>query len=110
MTYPIVISNKDLYSRCNVTPLSERVTKSRWRMLGHILRSDSNSPAQLALSFAVESMNNMRGRVGRHQSNILKTILCDLSKRDIPLNDLDDLTELRYLALDRISWRHLFDQ
>ena len=102
MTYPIVISNKDLYSRCDVTPLSERVTKSRWRMLGHILRSDSNSPAQLALSFAVESMNNMKGRLGRHQSNILK--------RDLPLNDLNDLTELRYLALDRVTWRNMFDQ
>ena len=75
MTYPKIISNKDLYARCNVTPLSERVTKSRWKMLGHILRSDCNSPAQLALSFAVDSLSKMKGRVGRHQNNIFKTIL-----------------------------------
>ena len=108
MTYPNIISNKDLYARCNVTPLSERVTMSRWRMLGHILRSDCNSPAQLALNFAVDSMNNMKGRVGRHQSNIFKVILSDLNKRNIPLYDTKDLTELRLLASNRASWRNLF--
>lgn len=108
MTYPIIISNKDLYARCNVTPLSERVTKSRWKMLGHILRSDCNSPAQLALSFAVDSMCNMRGRVGRHQTSIFKTILCDLNKRKLKLYNTDDLTELRHLASNRVLWRSMF--
>ena len=110
MTYPHIISNKDLYARCQVTPLSERVTKSRWKMLGHILRSDCNSPPQLALSFAVDSMINMRGRVGRHQSNILKTIFCDLNKRSINLRNLDDLTELRHIASNRNLWRNLYIQ
>ena len=73
-TYPHVITNRDLYARCGVSPLTERVAKSRWKMLGHILRSDCNSPPQLALSFAVESMNSMRGRLGRHQMNIFKCI------------------------------------
>ena len=40
MTYPCIITNKDLYARCEVTPLSKRVTKSRWKMFGHIPRSD----------------------------------------------------------------------
>ena len=61
---------KPFYARCGVSPLTERVAKSRWKMLGHILRSDCNSPPQLALSFAVESMNSMKGRLGRHQINI----------------------------------------
>ncbi|KAL5247180.1 hypothetical protein ACHWQZ_G019137 [Mnemiopsis leidyi] len=60
-TYPRNIRNKDLYARCGVTPLTERVAKSRWKMLGHILRSDCNSPPQLALSFTVKSMGRMRG-------------------------------------------------
>ena len=37
MKYPGVISNKNLYKRCNAEPLSEKVTRSRWRMLGHDL-------------------------------------------------------------------------
>jgi len=109
MTYPIIISNKDLYNRCNVTPLSERVTKSRWKMLGHILRSDCNSPAQLAISFAVNSMSSMKGRLGRHQINIFKTILSDLNKRNICLYDYNDLTELRHLASNRVLWRSMFE-
>ena len=102
-----IISNKDLYARCQVTPPAERVTKSWWKMLGHI-RSDS-SP-QLALSFAVDNIINMRGRVGRHQSNILKTIFCDLNKRDINLRNLDYMTELRHIASNRNVWRNLYKQ
>ena len=84
--------------------------KSRWKMLGHILRSDCNSPPQLALSFAVECMLSMKGRVGRHESNISKTILCDLNKRNINSCNLDDLTELRHIASNRILWRNLYIQ
>ena len=107
-TYPRNISNKDLYARCGVTPLTERVAKSRWKMLGHILRSDCNSPPQLALSFTVESMGRMRGRIGRHQISIFKTILSDLNKRNMNLRDLTDLTELRHIASNRNHWRNLF--
>ena len=79
-------------------------------MFGHILRSDYNSPAQLALAFAVNSngMVNMKGRIGRHQSNIFKTILSDLNKRNISLKCTDDLIELRHIASNRILWRKLF--
>ena len=107
-TYPRIISNRDLYARCGVTPLTERVAKSRWKMLGHILRSDCNSPPQLALSFTVESMENMRGRIGRHQISIFKTILSDLNKRNMNLSNLTDLTELRHIASNRNHWRNLF--
>ena len=107
MTYPNVIRNVTLYKRCEVVPLSERVARARWRMLGHILRSDNNSPAQLALHFAVESQSLMRGRVGRHQSNLLKTILNDLSDRNFRLVNTDDLYHLRLFATDRKAWREL---
>ena len=108
-TYPHVITNRDLYARCGVSPLTERVAKSRWKMLGHILRSDCNSPPQLALSFAVESMNSMRGRLGRHQMNIFKCILNDLNKRNTYLRNLTDLSELRQTASNRNFWRQLYD-
>ena len=35
--YPGVISNANMYKRCNSEPLSARVEKSRRRMLGHVL-------------------------------------------------------------------------
>ena len=108
MTYPIIISNKALYERCGVTPLSERVTYARWKMLEHVLRSDCSSPAQRALQFAVVSFYSMRGRVGRHQSNLFKFIINDLNKRNLPLRDINDLYELRATASNRVLWRQLF--
>ena len=90
-----------------MVPLSERVACARWRMLGHVLRSDNNSRAQLALHFAVESHNTKKGRVGRHQSNLLRTIKFDLSGRNIPFVNTDDLYSLRFLASDRAGWKKL---
>ena len=49
-----LISNDTLYKRCSSTPLSKRAELSRWKMLGHILRSDERSPAQVALCFVIQ--------------------------------------------------------
>lgn len=109
MTYPHgIIKNETLYKRCSAVPLSERVARARWRMLGHVLRSDNNSPAQLALYFAVDSQCTMKGRIGRHQTNLLRTIRSDLRDRDIPLVNTDNLIDLRILASDRVVWKGLF--
>ena len=108
MTYPIIITNKALYQRCAVRPLTERVEHARWKMLGHILRSDCMSPAQRALYFAVESSISMKGRVGRHQSNLFKCVLSDLNKRKIVLKNIADLYNLRHIASDRDGWKELF--
>ena len=45
--YTGVISNANLYKRCNSEPLSAKVEKSRRRMLGHVLslRGPDNGPA-----------------------------------------------------------------
>ena len=83
----------------SVVPLSERVACARLRMLGHVLRSDNNSPAQLTLHFAVESQSTKMGRVGRHQSNLLRTtIKFDLSSRNIPFVNTDDLYSFRFFC------------
>ena len=49
----------------------------------------------------------MRGRVGRHQSNSFKTILTDLSDRDIRLVNTNDLYDLRSFALEKCKRREL---
>ena len=33
--WPNTISNENLYKRCQVRPLTERIAKARWKMLGH---------------------------------------------------------------------------
>ena len=76
-------------------------------MLGHILRSDDNTPAQLAFHFSVNADSSMKGRVGRHQTNLFRTIRNDLNARNIPLHGIDDLYFLKSLASDRLLWKSM---
>ena len=102
-----MISNDTLYTRCNTTPLSIRADKSRWKMLGHVLRSQENSPAQAALCFAMDSMNSLPGRLGRHRINLFSLLRKDLESRDIPFKTYEDILNARYLAKNRSNWINL---
>jgi len=104
--YPGIISNVNLYKRCSCEPLSVRVERSRWRMLGHVLRGPVDGPAYTSLSFAVNSLQ-MPGRVGRPQTNLFTLIKRDLSDRNLFLNNLNDLNYLRNVAFDRAAWRRM---
>ena len=106
-----VLSNEALYARCYVTPLSVRVSKFRWRMLGHILRGQEDSPAYTSMLFAINSDIFMEGRRGRPCLNLLDVIRKDLTRRnlDIRLKNLTDFEDLRFLALDREEWKKLED-
>ena len=50
------------------------------RMLGNILRSPENSPASLALHYAVvgHKVQKIKGQRGAHEMNLLKVIRKDL--------------------------------
>ena len=50
----------------------------------------------------------MKGRVGRHQSNLLKFIINDSNKRNLQLRDINDLYELRATASNKVLWIQLF--
>ena len=108
-----MISNKALYKRCNTIPLSIRVTKSRLKMLGHILRSPENSPAQSALCFAVNccssELKTVKGRIGRPRTSLLKVIKNDLKSKNLAIDNYYDILKLRELAYDRKGWRTLFE-
>ena len=39
------VSNEDLYKEAGVVPASLQVLDARWRLLGHILRTNKNTPA-----------------------------------------------------------------
>ena len=103
-----VISNVELYRRCKCIPLSERVNKYRWTMLGHVLRSEENCPALLALRFAVEGSKKYKGRVGRHRCNLLDTLRDDLKTRHMMLRNVIDFENIKHIASDRVKWRKLF--
>ena len=104
--YPNIISNSNLYKRCNTEALSARVARDRWRMLGHVLRGPEDGPAYSSLVFAVNSLQ-MQGRVGRPQTNLFSLVQRDLQDRNMLLNDINDLVHLRTVALNRAIWRQL---
>ena len=104
--YPNIISNVNLYKRCNAEPLSVRVERNRWRMLGHVLRGLTDGPAYSSLVFAINTLQ-FPGRVGRPQTNLFSLIRSDLNDRKIFLNNLSDLLYLRNLALNKVLWRRL---
>ncbi|XP_063677021.1 uncharacterized protein LOC134813262 [Bolinopsis microptera] len=60
--WPSSTSNKALYARTQTRPLSERVEKARWTMLGHVLRSDNDTPAYQSLLFATLGCQTLKGR------------------------------------------------
>ena len=62
-------------------------------MFGHILRCSENTPAQLALFFAVESEENelFRGRWSRPRLNLFNALINVLGKRNLSINTEDEL-------------------
>ena len=105
--WPTTISNEHLYIRCDARPLSELVTEARWRMTGHVLRMATDTPAQLAMRFALQGAMEYKGRRGRHQTNLLETIRADLSKHQLKLQCEADIKTLTEQATDKNKWRAL---
>ena len=100
-----LITNQALYELCNEEPLSSKVAKQRWSMLGHILRMDPDTPAQRALDFAVTGSQAYQARQGRHCTNILGTIRADLKQAGLgPLHTARQLHCLRQRAHDKARW------
>ena len=108
--WPTVISNENLYKRCNVRPLTERIKKARWKMLGHVLRSGDDTPAFLSFRFACLGCLDYKGRRGRPRSNLFDLLLKDIMTKNIiaivnKRLSLSNFNDLVYKAHDRRLWR-----
>ena len=103
-----VIRNCELYRRCRAVPVTERVKKARWTLLGHILRMDDNCPPVQALKFALDSSSMFFGRSGRPRITLLNTIQADLKTHGIKFFDIDDFETVRHIASDKVKWRNMF--
>ena len=103
-----MIANATLYERCQTRPLSERIADMRWKMFGHILRSDNNTPANVSLSFAINMNNNKKGRLGFPRHSLLSLLMKDLEDRNLVMNTLEELNKIKDIARCRQCWRNLF--
>ena len=77
-------------------------------MMGHVLRSDDNTPAMLSLKFVLNSSGEFKGRVGRPNTNLYKMLVDDLKYRNLELRNLNDLNEIRDIASCRMCWKLLY--
>ena len=104
--FPVKITNKSLYKKCQEKPLSLQILKARWNLFGHILRRVSDIPANKATrAYFIQYGHKLRGR--------LTTTLPIVLNRDLGLIDhfrlqsTNDLVKITELARDREQWREL---
>ena len=115
--YPTKISNTKLYSKTGEKPISETMRRSRWKLLGHILRRDQQIPANMAMNLYfnedIRGGKKFRGARRTTLPTVLNTDLSRIQHRDhnycrqIKLANTEDLRNLQQLAVDRKFWRCL---
>ena len=105
--YPNIISNEELYKRCEMTPLIEDIEKARWNTFGKILRQSENKPAQNALIFAVVNSKKFPPRRGRPPINLLDSIKEDIKRKGLKIDKIEDIWDLRRKAKDKKLWESL---
>ena len=59
------ISNEALYEQCSSTRISLLVDRARWSLFGHVLRLHAETPAQLAMDFYCQGVEEGEGKVVR---------------------------------------------
>ena len=101
--YPRRVSNAKLYEMCSVTPLSEEISRQRWKLFGHVLRMPLTTPAQMVLNTAFSCTK--KGRRGRPPTCLLKALQSDVMKYlNAPLRSSTDLNAIRRMANEKNNW------
>ena len=111
--YPTTMRNAAVYEQAEARPLSVEITKGRWKMLGHTLRSHEKSPARLAMKWYFKIPLNAKKYRGRKRTTIITTINRDIerTKRHFPEFDIKpikselDLRNVRVKSLNRKHWQ-----
>ena len=68
--WPEKITNKDLYKKAEMIPVSDMIADRRWRWLGHVLRLESINHAKVSLTWSPEG----RRRRGRPKTTWRRTV------------------------------------
>ena len=106
--YPVKITNSSLYKKCNECPLSITLLENRWRLFGHILRRNSEIPANKSMnSYFISHGSKFRGRPLTTLPVVLNKDLTRVSDDTLQLTSLKDLDHLRSVAQNRQTWRKL---
>ena len=115
--WPNRIKNKNLYKITDTKPISVEITKRRWKMLGHTLRMNPNTPARRSMKYFFEKRSKKKFK-GRKRATIITTINNDITrtKRIYPDFAIQKMTteinlhNNRYKAKNRRQWKKAVKQ
>ena len=101
------ITNEDLYAQVGILPASVQVVSARWRLFGHTLRLDANTPARKAMVYYFS--NNMGGRQG---PRVLLPTSLSKEYKSVTGDEIDSLVQYNKmieLSKNREEWKVLVD-
>ena len=113
VTYPDIISNKDLYLRTGTKPLSETLFEARWTQFRKVLQLPRDTPAFQAMHIYLRLDSARPGRAhipvlkkrsGVAPTNLVTLLRSELAKAGEFLDEPEDLEMLRSVAAAEKSW------
>ena len=110
--YPHKISNENLYKITNSRPITIDITKARWKMFGHALRLNEQTPARKAMKYYFQHPQNCERFRGRKRATIVTTLNRDIIRTKTMNNQFYiselkselDLRNTRVKATNRNHW------
>ena len=113
--YPHKIGNKKLYKITGTRPLSIDITQARWKMFGHALRLNENTPARKAMKWFFQVPEGCKKFRGRKRASIFTTLNRDIQRTkqfspEFPFEQLKtelDLRNIRVKSVNRKYWQRL---
>jgi hypothetical protein len=102
--YPNKISNKDLYARCNTTPMSQQIRSIRWQLFGHILRLPLNTPPQLLMDNYMKEAATKKCKIGGQHWTLPRLLNKEIRVIGRTFMNAEDLQEMRTTAANREGW------
>lgn len=93
--WPNRISNADLLSISNQTPIAHEIRRRKWTWIGHTLRKDMSNIAKASLQWNPQGRRN----VGRQKTTWRRSVEAEHRQRGLTW------PQIRHIAQDRTSWR-----
>ena len=78
--FPHKIRNEEFYKVTKTRPLTIDITRARWKMLGHVLRLNENTPARKAMKWFFLIPEGVRRFRGRKRATIVTTLNRDIER------------------------------
>lgn len=100
------VTNADLYARAGIRPASEQAIYARWRLFGHTLRLNENTPARQAMQYYFEC-DHYKGRPGNFLN--IATALSNEYKaaQKGTIHSRSEFDTIHLHAQDRDTWKQL---